>query len=156
MSSTTNYGSFPSSLPPTPSSYIPSLPERTQYFDTGVLFGAVLNPDAYSVGFLSLWREVSLNVLRPQSLIDHCIRFDSPKSLFSAFGIIHPSPSTGLPVYLRCLYTSKQVLGDTDEEKVYAQMEAQGIWHISHTPRHHHHQPQYQEAADRYWLQCCY
>lgn len=95
--------------------YIPSLPERTQYFDTGVLLGAVLDPGTYSAGFLSVWREVSMNVLCPGSLTDLRIRFEGPKSFFITSTTIHLTHLTGLRVYLRCMYTSKRMLFDTDE-----------------------------------------
>ena len=41
--------------------YIPSLPEKTQYFDLNLLLRAYSKPDTYSVGFLSTWRDISLN-----------------------------------------------------------------------------------------------
>ena len=40
-------------------SYFPSLSEWTQYFDTGMLLEAKLNPDDYYADQLSTWRSVS-------------------------------------------------------------------------------------------------
>ena len=42
--------------------YFPNLPERTQYFDTGKLVEAKLNPDDYYADQLSTWRAVSVSV----------------------------------------------------------------------------------------------
>ena len=50
--------------------YLPQLPERTQYFDSGVLLMARLDPDTYYAGFLTIWREVSLNLVLSSSQAD--------------------------------------------------------------------------------------